>query len=364
MVATVVVVGGGYGGIAVAKELDDIADVVLVEARETFVHNVAALRGAVSPEWIERMFIPYDGLLANGRVVRGRAVRVSAGAVELESGEKLSADYLVLATGSGQPYPAKIEVEGRADASARLRATGGEIERAGRVLLLGAGPVGLEFAGEIKARWPEKSVVIVDPSPDLLSGRFPAEFRAELRAQLDALGVELHLGTALTAPPPAGGGPVTVTTDAGVTITADLWFACHGRTPRTGYLDDDLGTARRPDLHLSVTPELRLPGQDTVFAIGDINDVPEMKVARLAEAQAEVAAANIRALIEGRPAGLRAYEPGADAILLPLGTTAGVSYHPEAGVLGPEATQGMKGEFFLDRYLEKLGVKAAETSTA
>ena len=48
MTVTVVVAGGGYGGIVVARALDDVADVVLVEPRDAFVHNVAALRAGGS----------------------------------------------------------------------------------------------------------------------------------------------------------------------------------------------------------------------------------------------------------------------------------------------------------------------------
>jgi NADH dehydrogenase FAD-containing subunit len=37
---SVLVIGGGYGGIAVAKGLDDVADVTLVEPKDAFVYNV------------------------------------------------------------------------------------------------------------------------------------------------------------------------------------------------------------------------------------------------------------------------------------------------------------------------------------
>src|ERR1017187_6390084 len=73
---TVVVVGGGYGGYAVAKALDETSDVVLVEPRDAFMHNIAALRALVDPSWLPRIFLPYDRLLTNGRVVRDRAVVV------------------------------------------------------------------------------------------------------------------------------------------------------------------------------------------------------------------------------------------------------------------------------------------------
>jgi NADH dehydrogenase FAD-containing subunit len=96
----VAVIGGGYGGTAVAKALDDIADVVLVEPKDAFVHNVASLRALVDPSWLPRVYFPYEGLLANGRVVTGRAVKADVGQVTLASGEQISADYIVLATGS------------------------------------------------------------------------------------------------------------------------------------------------------------------------------------------------------------------------------------------------------------------------
>lgn len=178
MAPTVVVVGGGYGGITVAKALDDVADVVLVEPRDAFVHNVAALRAVVDPDWADRIFLPYDRLLARGRVRRDRAVRVSATEVELGSGEVIAADFIVLATGSAYPYPAKMDVEDSMGARTKLRLTHDALNRANRVLLLGAGSVGLEFAGEIKSVWPDKAVTVVDPtrilSPDVFrtsSGR-------------------------------------------------------------------------------------------------------------------------------------------------------------------------------------------------
>ena len=57
----VVVVGGGYGGTAVAKALDETSDVVLVEPKDAFMHNIAALRALVDPSWLPRMFLPYEG---------------------------------------------------------------------------------------------------------------------------------------------------------------------------------------------------------------------------------------------------------------------------------------------------------------
>ena len=87
--ATVIIVGGGYGGAATAKALDDIADVVLIEPKDAFVHNIAALRGLVDSEWTDRIFYPYRRLLSRGRVIHDRAVQVEADAVTIGSGERI-----------------------------------------------------------------------------------------------------------------------------------------------------------------------------------------------------------------------------------------------------------------------------------
>ena len=151
---TVVVLGGGYGGITAAKMLDDVADVTLVDPTEAFVHNIAAWRALVEPEWLDRIFLPYEHLLANGRFLRDRAVAVDGRRVTLASGDVLAPDYLVLATGSSYPFPAKNEEPDIASGRARLRVAHEALLAADRALIVGAGPAGLELAGEIKAFHP------------------------------------------------------------------------------------------------------------------------------------------------------------------------------------------------------------------
>jgi len=345
MAASVVVIGGGYGGIAVATALDEEADVVLVEPRDSFVHNVAALRGLVDPAWTDRIFFPYGRLLDRGRVIQDRAVQVDGLAVTLASGERIGADYLVLASGSSYPFPAKIDIEDSALAKAKIRNSHEALVGAASVLLLGAGPAGLELAGEIKAAWPEKSVVIVDPASEIVPGGLPDEFRAELRGQLDELGVQLVLGTSLREHPTSDPGEAktfTVTTRSGQEIVADVWFRCYGVVPNSSYLVGALADARLAGGHVEVTPELRMPGQDRVFAIGDLTALPEAKMAKAAGDHAAVVAANIRTLVEGGTE-LAAYEPAPPGISLPLGPGGGASYAPSMGVLGAEQTSRLKG---------------------
>jgi apoptosis-inducing factor 2 len=359
-VATVIVVGGGYGGAATAKALDEIADVVLIEPKDEFVHNIAALRALVDPEWTDRIFYPYRRLLSRGRVVHDRAVHVEAGAVTIGSGERIPADYVVLASGSTYPFPAKMDVHDSATAKSRIAATRAELIKADRVLLLGAGPVGLELSGEIKAAWPNKAVTLLDPIDDVLSGQYSDAMRKEIRRQLEELGVNLLLGTSLTeepSTPPGVASTFTATTTSGEEITADIWFRCYGIVPNSDYLSEELAEARLANGHLEVTPELRLAGQETVFAIGDLTAIPEAKRGGAAGRHAEVVASNIRALIEDSDE-LVAYQPAPPLILLPLGPTGGVSQLPgQEDFAGPEMTAQIKGQhMFVDRYAEMFNL--------
>ena len=241
---TVVVVGGGYGGITVAKALDETSDVVLVEPKDAFMHNIAALRALVDPSWLPRIFLPYAGLLTNGRVVRDRAVVVDPHRVVTASGEEISADYIVLATGSRYPFPAKTDLVDTHHAQEQVRQTNRALAQADRVLLVGAGPVGIELAGEIRHVWPEKSIVLLDVADEILGGPYMPELKAELRRQLVESRVELIMGSPLRQAPPTEPGELatfTVTTEAGTEVTADIWFRCYGVMPNSDYLGERVG---------------------------------------------------------------------------------------------------------------------------
>jgi NADH dehydrogenase FAD-containing subunit len=342
MSPTVVVVGGGYGGSAVAKALDAEADVVLIDPRDAFVHSAGSLRALARPDWADNIFFPYDTLLTRGTVIRDRAVSVDPGGVELASGRRVEADYLVLATGSGYAHPGKPRAESTGEALDDLRRTHKELVGAERVLIAGAGPVGLELAGEIKAEWPHKQVTVVDPNERLLAA-FRPEMREDLHRQLDELDIRLRLGTLLTAPPPTEPGQVetfTVATTDGDELTADIWFRAHGVHINSDYLADGRLTSRTPRGQVRVDERLAVHGQGHVYAIGDITDVGEAKMALHAMQHAEVVAQNITAQLRGEQP-TATYEPAPDpVILLPLGPRRGVGQlpTPDGPVAAPATT--------------------------
>jgi len=276
---SVVVVGGGYGDINAAKALDDVADVTLVDPTEAFVHNVAAWRALVDPEWLERIFYPYEHLLAHGRFVRDRAVAVDGRRVTLASGDVLEPDYLVLATGSAYPFPAKTEEPDIASARAQHRAAHDALLAADRALIVGAGPSGLELAGEIKAFFPDKHVTIATATAD------------------------------------------------GRELVADIWFRAFGVRAHSEYLDGGALADRRDERgYVRVDEHLRVVGETHTFALGDLADA-DRDMAGIANAEARVVAANVRSLITGTGE-LTSHETSPPMIAIPLGPEGG------AGLLG------------------------------
>jgi NADH dehydrogenase FAD-containing subunit len=327
---TVLVVGGGYGGIRVAKALDDFAEVTLVDPKEAFIHTIAAWRALVEPDWLDRIFFPYERLLARGRFVRGRAARIDGNRVTLASGDVLQADYLVLATGSSYPFPAKNEEPDVTSARLRVKEAHEALLAAERVLIVGAGPSGLELAGEIKSFYPEKQVTIADVADDILTGPYDQALREELRRQLAALDVKLRLGQTLSGLPdsePATRAAIRISTAEGAEIVADIWFRAFGVRPHSDFLEQgSLAGARDERGYVRVDDHLRVVGETNVFALGDLSDA-DRDMAGVASRQAAVVAANIRTLISDDGT-LGTYEKIPALIAIPLGPEGG------AGSLG------------------------------
>ena len=204
---SVVVLGGGYGGLNTAKALDDVADVTLVDPSDAF-HTTSrrGVRSSSRPGSTESS-CRSTGSCTSGRFVRDRAVAVDGRKVTLESGAELSSPT----TSCWRPARVPVPGQGRRRRTSRAPRTGcrprtTRCSAPTRALIVGAGPSGLELAGEIKAFFPDKDVTVVDVNPDILTGPFEQDLREELKRQLDKLGVELVLGSPLTALPDAPAG--------------------------------------------------------------------------------------------------------------------------------------------------------------
>lgn len=329
----VVVIGGGYGGTAVAKALDKNFDVTLIEKRERFFHNAGALRAAVDAGWLSKLFIPYDHLLKQGAVVNSRVVEANPDEVVLEDGRRLPFDYLVLATGSTYPFPAKMASDKVAASAASVRLVNERVAQAKNILLIGAGSVGIELAGEIASRYPGKSVTLLEPGERLLPA-FSPQLGERLYQGLQQLGVKVLFGERLVTPPAATNAsgltqpPMqTYLTQKGTPITADVYFVCYGLQLNSEYLQPRLAEVLDERKQVRVNRHLQVAGYDHIFAVGDLVNTGEAKLINVAEAHARVVAENIQRLAAGN-ASLAEHQPRVAMMVVSLGTTGGALQLP------------------------------------
>ena len=298
----VVIVGAGFGGLAAAKRFAgrDV-DVTLVDRRnhhvfQPLLYQVAT--AALSPADIAGPIRAIFSRAPNIRVLLDEVtgVRTFDGRIELKSGSKLDYDWLILATGARHSYFGNDEWSAHApglksieDALAirrkillALEQAETETDRERRKALLtfvviGGGPTGVELAGSIaelarrsvsrdfRSITPQCSRVILIEAGERLLPTFPAELSRAAERSLEDLGVEVRLNAPVRD---VGEGYVEWHGELISTQTA-VWAAGVTASPAAEWLKADHDKNGR----VFVERDLRLPGHQNIFAIGDTANV-------------------------------------------------------------------------------------------
>ncbi|KAF9160067.1 hypothetical protein DFQ26_005902 [Actinomortierella ambigua] len=201
----VVVVGGSYGGVGFisnyfkeAKKLQRPVEITLIDRRD-YRHNcLGSFRALVQPDFSTALWAPYTSLFPQGqghKVVQGSLKEVHHHHIVLESGDSVAFDYLVLATGSYNPAPAKIQgITSYKQAVALNQQYHKAVQAARHITVVGAGACGVELAGEIAHAFPDKKLTVIHAGarPVDYPG-FADEFKAAAAKHLRDLGIDLVL---------------------------------------------------------------------------------------------------------------------------------------------------------------------------
>ncbi|KAG9305395.1 hypothetical protein G9A89_011528 [Geosiphon pyriformis] len=365
----IIIIGGGYAGFQIAQTLDKSLSkhyqIILIERKSHFWHSIGALRSVVIEGFEKNLLIPYDQGFKHGtKVIQAEVSNIAKNEVTLnkevqEWGSKIPFAYLVIATGSNYSPPAKVQNLNKADVIEEISKRREAVNTAEKILIIGGGPVGIELAGELATVHKDKRITIVHAQNDLLSPQFPKKLRDSLKRQLEDLNVTIIFGEKVLLPESGlgdGTSPNTLQTDKGTTIESDVQFIATGAQPNTSLvatLDESL--LEEDSRLVKVAPTLQLDHEEFphIFAVGDITNVKETKLAYRAGAQATIVVKNIEALTSGKSKKLQAYKPGPEAIFVTIGKTNGAGLLPMLGgvVVGPFMVKGIKGKnLFVDRY--------------
>jgi pyruvate/2-oxoglutarate dehydrogenase complex dihydrolipoamide dehydrogenase (E3) component len=137
----------------------------------------------------------------------------------------------------------------------------------GTLVVMGGGPVGVELAQAFATLG--SAVTLVELAPRILARE--EEYAAEaVREGLVAAGVTVHEGVEVTEVARGADGRVTVTTDGAGTLEADELLCASGRAHLTAEAGlETIGL--EADGPLEVGDDLRVPGHDWLYVIGDAN---------------------------------------------------------------------------------------------
>lgn len=331
----VVIVGGGFAGLACAKALgNSSARVTVIDRRN---HNLfqpllyqvatAALSPADVSEPIRRSLGPFRNIDVTLGEVTG--IEQTAKCVSLDDGGTVPYDVLVLATGSvynyfgrpdWQPFaPGLKSIHEARLIRQRLLLAFERAERASdparqRALLttviIGGGPTGVEMAGAISelGRYmierdfrnlnvTDLRVILVEAGPRLLA-TFPPNLAAYALHYLEAVGIDVRLGSR-----------VTDIRDDGVTIAEEpidcscvIWGAGIQPSPAASWLG-----VTSPDGRVPVDNYLAVIGSSDIYALGDTargldgKGQPLPALAQVAKQQGQYLGTRLRRGIAGKP---------------------------------------------------------------
>ena len=331
----VIIIGGGFGGLAAARRLSEAPVRVTLLDRQNYhlfqplLYQVAT--AALSPgdiaapiRWILRRQQNLSVLLASVR-----AIDTATRAVQLADGS-LSYDYLIVAAGATHAYfghsnweplaPGLKTLEDALEIRRRVllayEAAERESDPAAQKRLLtfvivGGGPTGVELAGALgeiarqtlsddfrNIRPASARIILLEGGPSILP-TFPERLRRFARAELKKRGVEVREHAVVTNVDP---GRVWLGTEQ-IEAATVLWAAGVAASPLGQTLEVPLDRAGR----VIVQADLTIPGHPEVFVIGDLALLRDEKgtalpgVAQVAMQQGAHAAKNITRAIAGQP---------------------------------------------------------------
>jgi len=298
----VVIVGGGFGGLAVARALRRVpVCVTLIDRSNHHLFQPLLYQVATATLAPGDIAVPIRQLLRKQRNVTVGLAEVTG--VDVANRRVLvnylgqpdtpfDYDYLVLATGASHSYfghnefaPFAPGIKMLVDAesvrakvlkafeTAEIQQDPSKHEDLLTFVLVGAGPTGVEMAGALaelrrftlKSTFrridPERARIILAEGQSRILANFPEELSRKAQARLEGIGVEVRLGQPVKAIDEAH----VLIGDKSIPCRTVIWTAGVAASPAGKWLDtptDRVGRVR-------VEPDCSVPGHPEVFVIGD-----------------------------------------------------------------------------------------------
>lgn len=283
-----VILGGGYGGLTVAKELLEkelpsdtimiLVDRMPYQGLKTEYYALAA--GTVADMHL-RVHFPVDPrlILKYGEVT---GIDREQKIIRFENDEPLSYDWLVIALGCVDRYhdiPGAEEYSHSIQTFSATRKTyqsANDIAPYGQVTIVGGGLSGVEVAAELRESRHDLNIRILDRGASILSP-FPEKLQRYVREWMLEHDIELRSHISLSRLEPG----MLYNHDELIHTDMTIWTAGIQPSPVVQHLDLPKDTMGR----LTINEYHQLPDDENIFIIGDCASLPFSPSAQAAEAQ-------------------------------------------------------------------------------
>jgi NADH dehydrogenase len=341
----VIIVGGGFGGLNAAKALAKLpVRVTLLDRRNYHLFQPLLYQVATAGLSPGNIAAPLRGILARQQSVRVLMAEVTdidpeRRTVQLEDGDALDYDYLVIAAGSSHSYfghddwepfaPGLKNIEDALTIRRRVLLAFEQAERepdpVKRTALLtfvvvGGGPTGVELAGALgemakytlrgnfRAVDPSSAQIVLVEASDRILAPFVPELAARAVHSLRRLGVTVRTETTVV-----GVGADHVLLRSGeqeerLPCYTVLWAAGVKASPLGKLLHERTGVELDRAGRVMVEPDLSVSGSPSIFVVGDLAHyahglaLPLPGVAPVAMQQGSYIAKAIRSRLANQPA--------------------------------------------------------------
>lgn len=375
----VVILGGGYAGVAVAKKLDESGQfsVLLVDRKSYFLNKPGTVRLTVEKNWASTVMVPYSKLLKNGAFLQAEVDEIRTDSVVLRGySSPIRFDYLVISLGSSPDFPGRALPNDRSSTLLQFNSVYESVKAASSITIIGGGPTGVEIAGEIGTDFPEKKVRIVHAGGDILADNLKPEFKQKVTAVLKKLKVDIIYnerivldeeqksqltGSRLLKAKPSSTS-FALRTESGQDFQQNLAIFATGTHVANAPLQQNFAAVLNDEGRLNVNEFMQVEGHSNIFALGDIAG-KHTKLAFLAGQQGELTGANLLSLKANKK--LKAWKPmDKPAAFISLGRKSGYGQFGDS-IMGPFIVAAMKSKAFMaDKYWSQMNAKSLRGSTA
>ncbi|MCX8056295.1 MAG: NAD(P)/FAD-dependent oxidoreductase [Ignavibacteria bacterium] len=294
---TVIIIGGGFGGLSAAKKLrNKEVNVILIDKTnhhlfQPLLYQVAT--AGLSPAYIAFPLRSIFRKSKNVQVILGEVKRIDRKSKKVYlNGENYSYDFLIVAVGARHHYFGNNEWEKIAPGLKTLQDAINirekilyAFEKAERTLdpkeqqkylnfvIVGGGPTGVEMAGAIaeiakktliedfKKINPSKAKIFLIEALDRILPTYPLDLSIKAKKDLEEMGVNVLLNTRVLDIR----NEMVITDKQTIEASTVIWAAGNKANPLIEQLETEVDRMGRA----IVTPYLTLKDDENVFVIGD-----------------------------------------------------------------------------------------------